>query len=88
MGYFAPTKIVNAHELYPNEYYKHFYFNKPLCDGIELVAEIEKINKKKASQNLIKRGFSSWMGEKVKNHIDNEKSARELDQKIKLTRFR
>ena len=58
-----------------------------MCDGIELVAEIEKINKKKAAHNPIKRGFSSWMGEKVKNHIDNEKSARELDQKIKLTRY-
>lgn len=58
-----------------------------MFQGIELVARIERLSKKKTARLLIERGFSSYMGEKIKNYIEDEKAARELDQKRHLTRF-
>jgi hypothetical protein len=87
MGLFALTKIVNAHELYPNEYYKHFYFNKTLCDGIELVAAIERTTKKQTAELLMKAGLSSYMGAKLTEYIKSERAAWEQNQKLKLTLF-
>ena len=52
VGLFVTKKTVNALKLYPNEYNKHYYFNKPLSDGIELVAAIERTTKKQAAQKV------------------------------------
>jgi hypothetical protein len=87
MGLFGTNKTVNAHELYPNEYYKHFYFKKSLCDGIKIVADIERTSKKQAAELLMKAGLSSYMGAKLTEYIKSERAARELSQKVKMTRF-
>jgi hypothetical protein len=54
-----------------------------MFDGIEWVARIERVSKKKAARLLIERGFSSWMGEKIKTEL----AIRELESKPHLTRF-
>jgi pantoate kinase len=54
-----------------------------MFDGIEWVAKIEKVSKKKAARLLIERGFSSWMGEKIKTEL----AIKELEDKPHLTRF-
>ena len=86
-GLFGTNKRRNPHKLYPNEYYKNYFFSKPLCDGIELVALIERINKKQAADLLMKAGLSSYMGEKLTEYIEDERAAREFHQKMKRTRF-
>ena len=87
MALFGTNKTINAHKLYPNEYHKHFYFTKPLCDGIELIAKIERTSKKDAAELLLKAGLSSYMGKKLAEYIKNEQAAREFNQKMKMTRF-
>jgi hypothetical protein len=84
---FGTNRTVNAHKLYPNEYHKHFYFTKPLCDGIELIAKIERTSKKDAAELLLKAGLSSYMGKKLAEYIKDEQAARELNQRMKMTHF-
>jgi hypothetical protein len=82
------TKKPNATFLnHKDEYYKHYWFNKKLCDGITIVAAIERTNKKQAAELLMKAGLSSYMGAKVTEYIENKRVAREQNQKLKLTRF-
>jgi hypothetical protein len=83
MSLFGTKKSVNPRIRYPDAYYKQIFFDKRMFDGIELVAKIERTTKKKAARVLIERGFSSYMGEKLK--IAN--AIRELEGKPKATRF-
>jgi len=87
MALFVSKKGVNPHKRYPDAYYGRIAFDKPMFHGIELVAKIERMTKKKAARLLIERGFSSYMGEKITEQIESERAARELNQKAKLTRF-
>ena len=70
-----------------DEYFKNYYFNKKLSDGIELVALIEHISKKQAAELLMKAGLSSYMGGKITEYIESKRKAREQNQILKLTRF-
>jgi hypothetical protein len=54
-----------------------------MFDGIEWVARIERVSKKKAARLLIERGFSSWLGEKLKE----DRAIRKLESEPHLTRF-
>ncbi len=70
-----------------DEYYKNYYFNKKLCDGIEIVAAEERTSKKLAAELLMKAGISSYMGRKITEYIQNQHAARELNQNVKIPRF-
>ena len=83
MGLFVTKKGVNPHILYPESYYRRVYFDKQMFDGIELVAKIERMTKKKAIRSIFERGFSSYMGEKLKTEL----AVRELERKPRATRF-
>jgi hypothetical protein len=87
MSLFGTKKGVNPRIRYPDAYYKQIFFDKKMFDGIELVAKIERISKKKAARQLIERGFSVYMGEKLKEEMKLQAAARELEQKVRLTRF-
>ncbi len=88
MGLFV-TKKPNVTRLnHKDEYYKNYYFPKNLCDGVELIAAIERITKKQAAELLMKAGLSSCMGGKLTEYIQNDRAAREQNQKkIQMTRF-
>jgi hypothetical protein len=87
MGLFV-TKKPNVTSLnHKDEYYRNYYFPKNLCTGIDLVAKIERTNKKQAAELLMKAGLSSYMGGKLTDYIHSEQIAREQNQKIKMTRF-
>jgi hypothetical protein len=87
MGLFVTRKknvtFINRKE----DYFKKYYFNHKFCDGIELVAGIERITKKNAAELLMKAGLSSWMGGKITEYIKSERAARELNQKLQRYRF-
>jgi hypothetical protein len=87
MGLFGANKPNVTRLNHKDEYYKNYYFPKNLCSGIELVAAIERTSNKRAAELLIKAGISSYMGEKLTKYIEDEHAARELDQKVKMTRF-
>ena len=82
------TKKTNITFLNHKElYYKHYWFPKNLCDGVDLVAAIERTSKKMAAQMLMERGFSSYMGDKVKQEIERQRSRRENNQIKSPSRF-
>ena len=70
-----------------DDYFRDYYFNKQLSDGIELVAAIEHTSKKLAAESLMRAGLSSYMGAKITEYIESERAARGLNQKVKITRF-
>jgi hypothetical protein len=73
---------------YSNEYDGRIVFYEKVCNGVEKVAKIERISKKKAARLLIERGFSNYMGEKIKEQLENDKAARESPRKPYPTRFK
>jgi hypothetical protein len=87
MSLFGTNKPNVTRLNHEDEYYKAYWFNKKLCDGINLVAKIERVTKKQAAELLMKAGLSSYMGGKLTEYIKIEHAAREPNQKIKMTRF-
>ena len=87
MGLFVTKKGNVTFLNHKDEYFKNYYFNKKLCDGIKIVADIEDCSKKSAAELLMKAGLSSYMGQKLTDYIHDEQLAREQNQKIKMTRF-
>jgi hypothetical protein len=87
MALFGTKKGVNPHTRYPDAYYGRVFFDKPMFDGIKLVAKIERTTKKKTAHLLIERGFINYISEKLKEAIKVEIAAEELRQKPKATRF-
>jgi hypothetical protein len=87
MSLFGANKTNVTFLNHKDEYYKAYWFNKKLCDGVELIAAIEHTSKKQAAELLIKAGISSYMGEKITQYIKDERAARELDQKVKIPRL-
>ena len=83
MALFGTKKQLSTYKRHPDAYYKHIWFDKPMFDGIELVAKMERVSKKKAARLLIERGFSSYIGEKIKTDM----AMRELERNPKATRF-
>ena len=81
MGLFGTKKPNITFINRKNEYYRNYYFPKQLCDGIDMVSAVELISKKAAAEMLMKAGLSSYMGEKVTEHIQSEEVARKLNQK-------
>ena len=63
MGLFGAKKTNVTHLNHKEEYYNAYYFNHKLCDGVDIVALIERTTKKQAAEMLMKAGLSSYMGE-------------------------
>ena len=58
-----------------------------MFEGIEWVARIERVSKKKAARLLIEEGFRKYIGNKLHEAIQVEIAVDELRRKPKLTRF-
>ncbi len=87
MTLFCTKRGLNPSKVYPIDYHRHYYLSEPLCNGIELVAKIERTSKKQAAELLMKAGLSSYMGAKLTKYIQDDRAASELNQKVKMTRF-
>jgi len=81
MTLFGTKRGLNPSKVYPIDYHRHYYVSEPLCDGIELIAKIERTSKKDAAELLMKAGLSSYMGAKLTKYIEDERVAREQNQK-------
>jgi len=75
---FGVKSKLSPHQRFPNAYYKSVYVSKDAYNGIERVASIEKISKKKAADVLIKIGISRYMAESRIAHAINDMENREL----------
>jgi len=52
-----------------DQYYRCYWLPENLCNGIELISQLERTTKKAAAELLIKAGFSSYMGNKITEQI-------------------
>ena len=86
-GLFVTKKTNITFVNHKEDYFKSYFFNHKLCDGIDWVAKNELITKKAAAELLMKAGLSSYMGGKIIEYIKNERAARELNQKLQRSRF-
>jgi hypothetical protein len=67
----TPKKGVNPYTRYPDAYYGRVAFDKAMFQGIELVAKIERMSKKKAARFLIEEGFRKYIGNKLGEAISD-----------------
>lgn len=74
-------------ENHRDDYFRNYYFNKELCDGIELIASIERMTKKDTAQMLIERGLSSYMGNQITEYVKEDVAAKQEERQMKMTRF-
>ncbi len=88
MGLFVTKKPNITRKNHPNLYYKNYYFPQNLCEGIELVAAFERISKKAAAQMIIEAGFSSYMGQKVTEYIEDGNTTQDLAKRYALQRWK
>ena len=68
-------------------HYKHYYFPKNMCDGIEFIAKLERCSKRKAAIKVMEDGLSRYMGNLVKEQVAIDKLARERNEKPPRSRF-
>jgi len=87
MALFGLSKPNITLKNYKEFYFKHYYFPKNLCEGIDFVAAIERTSKKRAAEMIMARGFSAYMGDKVTEEIKLNTVARERNEEAKRTRF-
>ena len=66
--------------MYPNEYYRQVFFDKPMFDGIELVAKVERVTKKKAARLLMEEGFRSYISNGLHEYIKDDIADNKLRQ--------
>lgn len=70
-----------------DRYYHAFYLPRNLCEGIELIAQIERTSDKAAAELLVSRGISAYMAEKLEEQTRLEKEARDQARPLKDNRF-
>ncbi len=87
MTILGTKKGVNPHIRYPDAYFGRIAFDKQMFQGIEWIAIIERLNKKKAARMLRERGIRSWLADKVREASDNEIEADQLRRKPKKPDF-
>ncbi len=78
---FSKKKEGNPRKRFPNQYYKTIWVDKNMYKAIQLVARIEEMSVKKAARMMLHAGFSSIMGKKLMQHIENKKLVKLLNLK-------
>ncbi len=84
---FGPTDMNNTRIRHKDDYFKHYYFPKKLCDGIEWVAEIERSSRQVAVVKLMKIGIARYMRELINKQIEMDRIARGNNLRPPMTRY-
>ncbi len=84
---FVPAKGVQPHKLYPEEYFRRFWFNRPDSNGIKVIARIKEVSQKEAAHIIFVEGFKKIMGQLVKEELDQMDKPEEQTKIAKHTRF-
>ena len=84
---FTPKVTTDAHKLYPIAYYKRVYLSKPMFEGLEFIAAVERKSKIRMTNELMERGIKSYFGEKLGKYIEDDIEARKRGERATVTRF-
>ncbi len=71
------------HRLFPEEYFWSCWFNKADTNGIEIVAQVKKVSKRKAAHIMAEIAFHHIMGELVAKDMDEMDDA-QLAERARL----
>ena len=74
---FGTKKKPSPHKRFPNEYHKTVWLTKKMHTGVEIIARIEGISNKAATNMLIGFGISLYLGELLQRHAENLRSNRD-----------
>jgi hypothetical protein len=86
--YVFVTKKHNITRLnHKDVYSRNYFFNKKLCEGIEFVAAVENCSQKCVIEMRIEEGMKIYMGDNLREFLQRERVARELNQEVERTRF-
>ena len=69
-GLFIYKKGKQLNKLYPKEYFWQCWFNEADTNGIEIVAQVKKVSKRKAAHIMAEIAFHHIMGELVAKDMD------------------
>jgi hypothetical protein len=71
-----------------DQYHKAYWLRNQLSDGVELVANIERISRKNAAEMLIEAGLGAYMAKQIKLGVESEIKMKELGLPRQPGRFR
>jgi hypothetical protein len=65
MALFGPKVEGDPHKRFPDTYYRQIFFTRPLFEGIEFLAKVERKSKKKMANELMALGIARFMEERI-----------------------
>jgi hypothetical protein len=71
-----------------DEYFKDYWFPENVCNGIEIIAKVERCSKKEAAVKMMTKAIANWMYNKISEQVELDKQARERNEKPQRTRFK
>ncbi|MFC1957996.1 hypothetical protein ACFLVQ_00305 [Chloroflexota bacterium] len=74
---FGAKSRPSPHKRLPNEYFKNVWLTKKMHTGVEIIAKIERMSNKAATNMLVESGISRYLAELLKRHAENEVANRE-----------
>jgi ABC-type thiamine transport system substrate-binding protein len=87
MALFGPKVEGDPHKRFPDKYYRQIFFTRPLFEGIEFLAKVERKSKKKMANELMALAISRFMEERIHEYNIRVIAAQQLQQEPELTRF-
>jgi hypothetical protein len=74
--FFTGEKVRQAHKLYPEEYFKQYWFNRPDSLGIKVIAKIKGSVQERSSAHHFwvswsKKNLTKWTNRKNKPKLQN-----------------
>jgi hypothetical protein len=85
MALFGPKVEGDPHKRFPDKYYRQMFFTRPLFEGIEFLAKVERKSKKKMANELM--GISRFWGEVLGKYNEAVLAERELAKIPEIVRF-
>ena len=76
-GLFGTKGRPGPHKRLPDEYHRNVWLSKKMHTGVEIIASIEGVSNKAATNMLIGSGISRYLAELLQKHIENERLNRE-----------
>jgi hypothetical protein len=72
---------------HPESYYKHVYIEQSLFDGIDFLATLKPVSKKKMTHDLLSKSFSVEIGPLIDQYIKESKIREEAGQRRQPNSF-
>ena len=86
-GLFGSNKPISTRKRHPIAYFRQVYLSKPMYEGLEFIAEVERKSRVGMANEIFERGIKSYFGEKLGKYIEDDIEARKHGARATVTRF-